>query len=95
MLASRAPGENIPWSALESTLRPRDLSIPRTAEILGLAGLLDEDRVLPLATFRNIAIAAVRLVGFPGTAAGRRWAHAIPPGHWRSSISYNENDHQP
>jgi len=45
MLASHVPGQKIPWSALVPALRPRDLSISRTAEILALAGLLDDDRV--------------------------------------------------
>ena len=34
MLASHVPGEKIPWSSLEPALRPRDLSVSRTAEIL-------------------------------------------------------------
>ena len=38
MLASHVPGEKIPWSALEPALRPRDLSVSRTAEILSSPG---------------------------------------------------------
>ena len=35
----------IAWSDLSPALQPRDLSVTRTAEILALAGLLDDDRV--------------------------------------------------
>ena len=35
----------IAWSRLPPALHRRDLSITRTAEILDLAGLLDDDRV--------------------------------------------------
>ena len=80
MLASHVPGEKIPWSALEPALRPRDLSVSRTAEILSLAGLLDDDRVLPLAwTEAKLATLA------PGIAAcARSWLHALQHGTPRS-----------
>ena len=45
VLADHIPGEMISWSALSPALHSRDLSVTRTAEILGLAGLLHDDRV--------------------------------------------------
>jgi hypothetical protein len=45
VLASHQAGDMIAWSALPPALRPRDLSVTRTAEILDLAGLLHDDRV--------------------------------------------------
>ena len=81
MLASHVPGEKIPWSALEPALRPRDLSVSRTAEILGLAGLLDDDRVRPLDTWTEGKLATLA----PGIAAcARSWAGALLHGTSRS-----------
>jgi hypothetical protein len=45
VLADYVPGDMIAWSQLPPALHRRDLSITRTAEILDLAGLLDDDRV--------------------------------------------------
>jgi len=45
VLAGHQPGDMIAWSQLPAALHRRDLSITRTAEILDLAGLLDDDRV--------------------------------------------------
>jgi site-specific recombinase XerD len=45
ILAGHAPGDMIAWSALAPALHSRDLSVSRTAEILGLAGLLHDDRI--------------------------------------------------
>ncbi len=45
VLADHVPGDLIAWSALSPALHSRDLSVTRTAEILGLAGLLHDDRV--------------------------------------------------
>jgi hypothetical protein len=45
VLADHIPGDLIAWSALPAALRSRDLSVTRTAEILGLAGLLHDDRI--------------------------------------------------
>ncbi len=42
VLADHAPGDMIAWSQLPPALHRRDLSITRTAEILDLAGLLDD-----------------------------------------------------
>ena len=77
MLASCVPGEKIPWSALAPALRSRDLSISRTAEILALAGLLDDDRVPALDTWTESKLAVLA----PGIAAcARSWAHALRDG---------------
>ena len=81
MLASHASGEKIPWSALEPALRPRDLSVSRTAEILAIAGLLDDDRVLPLGTWAESKLATLA----PGIAAcARSWLDALQRGTPRS-----------
>ena len=45
VLAAHQTGDLIAWSQLTPALRSRDLSVTRTAEILGLAGLLNDDRV--------------------------------------------------
>ena len=45
VLADHIPGDMIAWSELSPALHSRDLSVTRTAEILGLAGLLHDDRV--------------------------------------------------
>jgi site-specific recombinase XerD len=81
MLASHVPGEKIPWSALEPALRPRDLSVSRTAEILGLAGLLGDDRILPPATWAEGKLTTLA----PGIAAcARSWIDALQHGTSRS-----------
>ena len=81
MLASHVPGEKIPWSALEPALRPRDLSVSRAADILSIAGLLDDDRVLPLDTWIGGKLAALA----PGIAAcARSWVTALRNGTPRS-----------
>ena len=81
MLASHVPGEKIPWSALEPALRPRDLSVSRTAEILSIAGLLDDDRVRPLDTWTDGKLATLA----PGiTDCARSWVTALRHGTPRS-----------
>ncbi len=45
VLAGHQTGDLIAWSALSPALHSRDLSVTRMAEILGLAGLLHDDRV--------------------------------------------------
>jgi len=81
MLASHVPGEKIPWSALEPALRPRDLSVSRTAEVLSVAGLLDDDRVRPLDTWTNAKLATLA----PGIAdCARSWVTALRHGTARS-----------
>lgn len=81
MLASHVPGEKIPWSALEPALRPRDLSVSRTAEILAIAGLIHDDRVPPLGTWAEGKLATLA----PGIAAcARDWLDALRHGTPRS-----------
>jgi integrase len=81
MLASHVPGQKIPWSSLEPALRPRDLSVSRTTEILDLAGLLDDDRIRPLDTWIEGRLATLA----PGIAAcARSWAAALQQGTSRS-----------
>ena len=81
MLASHVPGQKIPWSTLEPALRPRDLSISRTAEILDLGGLLDDDRVRPLDLWIDAKLAVLS----PGIAdCARSWAGALQHGTSRS-----------
>ena len=77
MLASHVPGEKIPWSALGPALPPRDLSVSRTAEILALAGLLDDNRVPALDAWAESGLADLA----PGIAAcTRSWLHALRDG---------------
>jgi len=45
VLATHQNGDLIAWSQLPPALRSRDLSVTRTAEILSLAGLLNDDRI--------------------------------------------------
>jgi hypothetical protein len=45
VLAGHESGDMIAWSQLPAALHRRDLSITRTAEILAMAGLLDDDRI--------------------------------------------------
>jgi integrase len=81
MLASHVPGGKVRWSSLEPALRPRDLSVSRAAEILGLAGLLDDDRVLPLDTWIDGKLATLA----QGIAAcARNWVTALQKGTPRS-----------
>jgi integrase len=81
MLASHVPGEKVPWSSLEPALRPRDLSVSRAAEILGLAGLIDDDRVLALDAWIDGKLATLA----PGIAAcARSWITALQKGTPRS-----------
>jgi hypothetical protein len=81
MLATHVPGEKIPWSALDPALRPRDLSVSRTAEILDLAGLLDDDRVRSLDLWIGQKLAVLS----PGIAeCARSWAGALQHGTPRS-----------
>ena len=57
VLADHAPGDMIAWSQLPPALHRRDLSITRTAEILDLAGLLDDDRVSSFACLTRTRLA--------------------------------------
>ncbi len=66
MLAAHIPGEKIARSSLIPALRPRDLSVTRTAEILDLAGLLHDDRVPSFAALKERRLALLPA----GIAAG-------------------------
>ncbi len=57
VLADHTPGDMIAWSGLSPALRSRDLSVTRTAEILDLAGLLDDDRVSSFARLTRARLA--------------------------------------
>jgi hypothetical protein len=70
VLAGHIPGHMIAWSALPAALRSRDLSVTRTAEILGLAGLLHDDRAPSFA-----ALVRQRLALLPPPIAA-------DAGHW-------------
>jgi integrase len=70
VLADHIPGDLIAWSALSPALHSRDLSVTRTAEILGLAGLLHDDRVPALTS-----LMAERLALLPAPMAA-------DVGHW-------------
>ena len=70
VLADHAPGDMIAWSQLPPALHRRDLSITRTAEILDLARLLDDDRVSSFT-----ALTRARLAPLPAPMAA-------DVGHW-------------
>jgi integrase len=70
VLARHQAADMIAWSELSPALHSRDLSVTRTAEILGLAGLLHDDRV-PSFTL----LAAERLALLPAPIAA-------DVGHW-------------
>ena len=57
VLADHIPGDMIAWSGLSPALHSRDLSVTRIAEILDLAGLLDDDRVSSFARLRQARLA--------------------------------------
>ena len=57
VLADHAPADIIAWSGLSPALHSRDLSVTRTAEILDLAGLLDDDRIPSLTALMRARLA--------------------------------------
>ena len=81
MLAAHQPGDMIAWSQLPAALRRRDLSITRTAEILDLAGLLDDDRV---PSFTALTRARLALLPAPMAAGVRDWLRTRSQGGPRS-----------
>ena len=70
VLAGCQPGDMIAWSQLPAALHRRDLSITRTAEILGLAGLLDDDRI---PSFTSLAREMLALLPAPMAADVQDW----------------------
>lgn len=81
VLADHTPGEMIPWSGLPPALRPRDLSVTRTAEILGMAGLLHDDRV---PSFTTLIRARLALLPDPMAADVGHWLRTRREGGPRS-----------
>ena len=81
VLAGHQPGDMIAWSQLPAALHRRDLSITRTAEILALAGLLDDDRV---PSFTSLAQERLALLPAPMAADVRDWLRTRSQGGPRS-----------
>lgn len=81
VLAGHQPGDMITWSQLPPALHRRDLSITRTAEILDLAGLLDDDRV---SSFTALMRARLALLPAPMAADVGHWLHTRSQGGSRS-----------
>ena len=81
VLAGCQPGDMIAWSQLPAALRRRDLSITRTAEILQLAGLLDDDRI---PSFTALAQPRLALLPAPMAAGVRAWLRTRSQGGPRS-----------
>jgi integrase len=81
VLAGHTPGEMIAWSQLPPALHRRDLSITRTAEILDLAGLLDDDRV---ASFTSLIQARLAALPAPMAADVGHWLRTRSEGGPRS-----------
>ena len=81
VLAGCQPGDMIAWSQLPAALHRRDLSITRTAEILGLAGLLDDDRI---PSFTSLAQPRLALLPAPMAADVRDWLRTRSQGGPRS-----------
>ena len=81
VLASHQHGDMIAWSQLPAALHRRDLSITRTAEILGLAGLLDDDRI---PSFTSLAQERLALLPAPMAAGVRDWLRTRSEGGPRS-----------
>jgi hypothetical protein len=81
VLAGCQPGDMIAWSRLPAALHRRDLSITRTAEILALAGLLDDDRV---PSFTTLARERLALLPAPMAADVQDWLRTRSQGGPRS-----------
>ena len=81
VLADHTPGDMIAWSGLSPTLHSRDLSVTRTAEILDLAGLLDDDRV---SSFARLTRARLALLPPPMAADVGHWLRTRSEGGPRS-----------
>jgi hypothetical protein len=81
VLAGHQPGDMIAWSQLPAALHRRDLSITRAAEILALAGLLDDDRI---PSFTALARARLALLPAPMAADVQDWLRTRSQGGPRS-----------
>ena len=75
----------IAWSGLSPALHSRDLSVTRTAEILDLAGLLDDDRV---SSFARLTRARLALLPAPMAADVGDWLCTRSEGGPRSRPRY-------
>ena len=81
VLADHTPGDMIAWSELSPALHSRDLSVTRTAEILGLAGLLHDDRV---PSFTSLIRARLAVLPAPMAADVGHWLRTRSEGGPRS-----------
>jgi integrase len=81
VLAGHQAGDMIAWSALPAALHSRDLSVTRTAEILGLAGLLHDDRV---PSFTSLMAGRLALLPAPMAADVGHWLRTRGEGGPRS-----------
>jgi hypothetical protein len=81
VLAEHHTGDLIAFSELSPALRSRDLSVTRTAEILGLAGLLSDDRV---SSFTSLKKTRLALLPPPMAADVEHWLHTRGQGGPRS-----------
>lgn len=81
VLADHTPGGMIAWSELSPALHSRDLSVTRTAEILGLAGLLHDDRV---PSFTSLIRARLAVLPAPMAADVGHWLRTRSEGGPRS-----------
>jgi hypothetical protein len=75
------PADMIAWSQLPPALHRRDLSITRTAEILGLAGLLHDDRI---PSFTSLTRARLAVLPAPMAADVGHWLRTRGQGGPRS-----------
>jgi integrase len=81
VFACHQAGDMIAWSGLSPALHSRDLSVTRTAEILGLAGLLHDDRV---PSFTVLAAERLALLPAPMAADAGHWLRTRIQGGPRS-----------
>src|SRR3984885_10409952 len=81
VLARHQAGDMVAWSGLSPALHSRDLSVTRTAEILGLAGLLHDDRV---PSFTVLAAERLALLPAPMAADAGHWLRTRIQGGPRS-----------
>ena len=92
VLADHIPGDLIAWSQLPPALRSRDLSVTRTAEILSLTGLLNDDRI---PSFTTLIQARLALLPAPMATDVRHWLrtriHGGPRSHPRNEHTARMN----
>jgi hypothetical protein len=92
VLADHIPGDLIAWSQLPPALRSRDLSVTRTAEILSLTGLLNDDRI---PSFTTLIQARLALLPAPMATDVEHWLrtriHGGPRSHPRNEHTARMN----